>query len=902
MAGEVLFMKKLKKIISQPVDIKAVLESRNSLDGTLSNLQTSLSGLTEHDVKERLANFGRNDVVYDKAPSAFLQLLLAFKNPFIFVLLALAGVSFFTDYLIPLRHGEETSLSGLFIIVVMVLLSGLLSFWQEYRSNKAAQALKSMISTTATVLRRSHRDISTEQLEVPIKEVVPGDIILLSAGDMVPADVRLIESRDLFISQAVLTGESIPVEKSDTVNMNGTVAADKPVSANPLDAENICFMGTNIVSGNAKAVVVATGSDTYFGSLAKSIVGTRSQTAFDRGVNSVSHLLIRFMLILVPVVLLINGFTKGDWGDAALFALAVAVGLTPEMLPMIVSANLAKGAMAMARRKVVVKRLSAIQNFGSMDVLCTDKTGTLTQDKIILEHYTDINGNNDNEVLQLAWLNSSYQSGMKNLMDKAIVRFAQEPENSAVINDGGYRKIDELPFDFVRRRLSVVLRDDKQRHVLICKGAVEEMLSISSCVYEQGKHLTLNAARREQLLALAESYNKEGFRVLAIGKKYIPEGEQKAQYAVADETELTLYGFLTFLDPPKDSAAQAIAALSENGVAVKVLTGDNAIVTRKICHEVGIEAGQPLLGNEIEALSDEALKPLLERHTVFAKLTPLQKSRIIRLLQENGHTVGFLGDGINDAPALRDADVGISVDTATDIAKESADIILLEKSLMVLEEGVIKGRETFGNIIKYLNMTASSNFGNVFSVLFASAFLPFLPMLAIQLLIQNLLYDFSQLSLPWDKMDEEFLRKPRKWDVSNISRFMLFIGPISSIFDISTFALMWFVFHANAPEVQNLFHSGWFVEGLLSQTLVVHMLRTRKIPFVQSTAALPVLLMTVLIMAIGIYIPFSPISGWIGLTPLPWQYFPWLVLTLGCYCVVTQTVKRWYIRRFGQWF
>ena len=902
MAGEVLFMKKLKKIISQPVDIKAVLESRNSLDGTLSNLQTSLSGLTEHDVKERLANFGRNDVVHDKAPSAYLQLLLAFKNPFIFVLLALAGVSFFTDYLIPLRHGEETSLSGLFIIVVMVLLSGLLSFWQEYRSNKAAQALKSMISTTATVLRRSHRDISTEQLEVPIKEVVPGDIILLSAGDMVPADVRLIESRDLFISQAVLTGESIPVEKSDTVNMHGTVAADKPVSANPLDAENICFMGTNIVSGNAKAVVVATGSDTYFGSLAKSIVGTRSQTAFDRGVNSVSHLLIRFMLILVPVVLLINGFTKGDWGDAALFALAVAVGLTPEMLPMIVSANLAKGAMAMARRKVVVKRLSAIQNFGSMDVLCTDKTGTLTQDKIILEHYTDINGNNDNEVLQLAWLNSSYQSGMKNLMDKAIVRFAQEPENSAVINDGGYRKIDELPFDFVRRRLSVVLRDDKQRHVLICKGAVEEMLSISSCVYEQGKHLTLNAARREQLLALAESYNKEGFRVLAIGKKYIPEGEQKAQYAVADETELTLYGFLTFLDPPKDSAAQAIAALSENGVAVKVLTGDNAIVTRKICHEVGIEAGQPLLGNEIEALSDEALKPLLERHTVFAKLTPLQKSRIIRLLQENGHTVGFLGDGINDAPALRDADVGISVDTATDIAKESADIILLEKSLMVLEEGVIKGRETFGNIIKYLNMTASSNFGNVFSVLFASAFLPFLPMLAIQLLIQNLLYDFSQLSLPWDKMDEEFLRKPRKWDVSNISRFMLFIGPISSIFDISTFALMWFVFHANAPEVQNLFHSGWFVEGLLSQTLVVHMLRTRKIPFVQSTASLPVLLMTVLIMAVGIYIPFSPISGWIGLTPLPWQYFPWLVLTLGCYCVVTQTVKRWYIRRFGQWF
>ncbi|MCO6504486.1 MAG: magnesium-translocating P-type ATPase [Snodgrassella sp.] len=905
MVGEVLFMKKLKKVTNQPVTIKAVLESRNSLEKTLSNLQTSLYGLTENDVKERLACFGSNDVVHDKVPSAWLQLLLAFKNPFIFVLLALAGVSFFSDYLIPLRNGEETSLSGIVIILVMVLLSGVLSFWQEYRSNKAAQALKSMISTTATVLRRSHDDLDGQQLEVPIKEVVPGDIIFLSAGDMLPADVRLIESRDLFISQAVLTGESIPVEKSDTLGSivsAGSKSQTALQSANPLDAENICFMGTNIVSGTAKAVVVATGNDTYFGSLAKSIVGTRGKTAFDRGVNSVSHLLIRFMLILVPVVLLINGFTKGDWGDAALFALAVAVGLTPEMLPMIVSANLAKGAMAMARRKVVVKRLSAIQNFGSMDVLCTDKTGTLTQDKIILEHYTDINGNNDHEVLQLAWLNSSHQSGMKNLMDKAIIRFAQEPENRAYINGSAFQKIDELPFDFVRRRLSVVLRDEQQRHVLICKGAVEEMLAISSCVYEQGQFLPLDASRRKQLLALTESYNKEGFRVLAIGTKYIQPEMQKSQYAVADETELTLYGFLTFLDPPKDSAAQAIAALSQNGVTVKVLTGDNAIVTRKICHEVGIEAGLPILGSDIEGLSDDVLKSLLQQHTVFAKLTPLQKSRIIRLLQENGHTVGFLGDGINDAPALRDADVGISVDTATDIAKESADIILLEKSLMVLEEGVIKGRETFGNIIKYLNMTASSNFGNVFSVLFASAFLPFLPMLAIQLLIQNLLYDFSQLSLPWDKMDDEFLRKPRKWDVSNISRFMLFIGPISSIFDISTFALMWYVFHANTPEVQNLFHSGWFVEGLLSQTLVVHMLRTRKIPFVQSTAALPVLLMTGLIMAIGICIPFSPISNWIGLTALPWQYFPWLVLTLGCYCVVTQIVKRWYIRRFGQWF
>ncbi|OTQ57968.1 magnesium-translocating P-type ATPase [Gilliamella sp. A7] len=889
------------------LNIKALEEAQNSLDNILSKFQSSLSGLTQENAKSRLEQYGKNEVAREKVPSAFVQLLLAFKNPFIFVLLTLAIVSFVTDYWLPLQSGEETDLTGIIIILTMVTLSGLLRFWQEFRSNRAAEALKSMIRTTATVLRRPSKNMPAEHIEVPLSDIVPGDIVFLSAGDMIPADIRLIESRDLFVSQAVLTGESIPVEKYDTL---GAVSQKTSEEVNPseinkdnvLDVNNICFMGTNVVSGTAKAIVVATGADTHFGSLAKSIVGSRAETSFDRGVNSVSWLLIRFMLVMVPIVLLINGFTKGDWGEAVLFALAVAVGLTPEMLPMIVSANLAKGAVGMAKRKVVVKRLNAIQNFGAMDILCTDKTGTLTQDKIILEHHLDINGQVDPSVLQLAWLNSYYQSGMKNLMDKAIIRFAEEKTSVKKVGVGLYRKIDELPFDFVRRRLSVVVQGNDDNHLLICKGAVEEMLSISDFVYENGEYLPLDEKRKQALIELAHNYNKDGFRVLAVGVKEISAAQTKTQYNVQDEKALAIRGFLTFLDPPKESAYEAISALNEHGVAVKVLTGDNEIITIKVCREVGLEPGIPLLGTEIETMDDAELKVEIEQRTIFAKLTPLQKSRIIRLLQDNGHTVGFLGDGINDAPALRDADVGISVDTATDIAKESADIILLEKSLMVLEEGVICGRETFGNIMKYLNMTASSNFGNIFSVLVASAFLPFLPMLAIHLLIQNLLYDISQLSLPWDKMDEEFLQKPRKWDAPNIGRFMIWIGPTSSIFDITTYALMWFVFGANSVAAESLFHSGWFIEGLLSQTLVVHMLRTQKIPFIQSTAAFPVIVMTMLIMAVGIYIPFSPIGSLIGLQPLPWSYFPWLVATLLSYCVVAQIMKKIYIKRFGQWF
>lgn len=784
----------------------------------------------------------------------------------------------------------------------MVFLSALLRFWQEYRSNKAADALRAMVRNKATVLRRDQEASQPRVSEIPMSHVVPGDIVHLSAGDMIPADVRLIDSRDLFVSQSVLTGEALPIEKYDTmgaVSQKSAGLGKAMVSTDLLDLPNAGFMGTNVVSGTASALVVATGATTYFGSLARNVVGSRAQTAFDRGVNSVSWLLVRFMLVMVPIVFLINGLTKGNWMEALLFSVAVAVGLTPEMLPMIVSSNLARGAIAMSRRKVVVKRLNAIQNFGAMDVLCTDKTGTLTQEHIILERHVDVSDQTSDEVLKLGWLNSYHQSGMHNILDQAILKFGEE--HRELVDAGIFAKVDEVPFDFQRRRLSVVIKGPDATHKVICKGAVEEVLSVSSWVREKGQIVALDDLRRNKLKELTRAYNEDGFRVLGVATRSIDTGDRRKCYGADIEKGLVLEGFLTLLDPPKDSARSAIKALNDKGVTVKVLSGDNAIVCAKICREVGLDPGTPLLGSDIECMSDEDLRARAEKAVVFSKLAPLQKSRVLKALQANGHTVGFLGDGINDAPALRDSDVGISVDTAADIAKETADIILLEKSLMVLEEGVVTGRETFGNIMKYLCMTASSNFGNVFSVLVASAFIPFLPMLALHLLIQNLLYDISQLTLPWDRVDKELLAVPGKWDAKNIGRFMIWLGPTSSIFDMVTFAVMWVVFSANSPEVQSLFQSGWFVEGLLSQTLVVHMLRTRKVPFIQSTAALPVLLTTVTIMAIGIYVPFSPLGAWVGLEPLPWSYFPWLVGILLSYCLVAQSTKWIYIRRFGRW-
>ncbi|MFV9688541.1 magnesium-translocating P-type ATPase [Pantoea sp. KXB45] len=862
---------------------------------TLADLRSHRQGLTGDEAAKRLAIYGRNEVAHEKAPPALVQLLMAFNNPFIYVLLVLALVSLFTDYILPLRAGEETDLSGVIIICTMVILSGLLRFWQEFRTNRAAQALQSLVRSQVTVLRREPGSETARRQDVDMSELVPGDVILLSTGDQVPADVRLLSARNLFISEAVLTGESLPVEKQSSeagIKEEGQTVQER------LSSANIGLMGTSVASGTASAVVVATGGDTWFGSLASSLVGSRPQTAFDRGVNSVSKLLIRFMLVMVPVVLLINGFTKGDWMDATLFALAVAVGLTPEMLPMIVSANLAKGAIAMSRRKVIVKKLNAIQNLGAMDVLCTDKTGTLTQDTILLAHHLDVHGREDQQVLLLAWLNSGSQSGVKNLMDRAVLCAGDSVISPAQRSQ--FQLVDELPFDFTRRRVSVLVEDLTQhRSQLICKGAVEEMLAVSVAVRQGDAVVALDADQRAALMAQTERYHQQGYRVLLVATR---EGALHTPLSDSDERDLVIQGMLTFRDPPKASAGRAITALRDSGVAVKVLTGDNPLVTQRVCADVGLTDPAMLTGDQIEAMSDEELAQEAERCTLFAKLTPQQKSRLVRLLQQNGHTVGFLGDGINDAPALRAADTGISVDSAADVAKASSDIILLEKDLQVLNEGVLKGRETFGNIIKYLNMTASSNFGNVFSLLVASAFIPFLPMLSIHLLIQNLMYDVSQLALPWDKVDREFLNKPRKWDAGNIKRFMLWMGPTSSIFDVTTFALMWFIFGANHAGVQSLFQSGWFIEGLLSQTLVVHMLRTRKIPFIQSRATLPVMLTTLAVMALGILIPFSPLGTMVGLVPLPWQYFPWLVLTLFSYCLVAQGMKRFYIRRFGQWF
>ncbi|HTH95094.1 MAG TPA: magnesium-translocating P-type ATPase, partial [Rhodocyclaceae bacterium] len=728
--------------------------------------------------------------------------------------------------------------------------------------------------------------------EVPLADLVPGDIVLLSAGDMIPGDCRILAAKDLFVSQAAMTGESLPVEKF--VMHRGTSA--NAATSNPLEMENLVFMGTNVVSGSATAVVVHTGSRTYFGALAQRVTASdRTPTQFQSGVNKVAWLLIRFMAVMTPLVLFINGFTKGDWTEAFLFAMSVAVGLTPEMLPMIVTSTLAKGAVVLSRQKVIIKRLDAIQNFGAMDVLCTDKTGTLTQDKIILARHTDVWGEESDQVLEAAYLNSYYQTGLKNLLDVAVLEHTEvHKELNPAAN---FRKVDEVPFDFQRRRMSVIVAENEDHHELICKGAVEEMLAVCRSVRHGDVNEPLTPELLERIRAVTADLNEDGLRVVAVAYKELPPMQET--YGVSDESDLTLIGYVAFLDPPKETTAPALEALAAHGVTVKVLTGDNELVTAKVCRQVGLDISGILRGAEIEAMEDGALALAVETHTIFTKLTPAHKERIVRLLKQNGHVVGFMGDGINDAPALRKADIGISVDTAVDIAKEAADIILLEKSLMVLEEGVIEGRKTFANMLKYIKMTASSNFGNVFSVLIASAFIPFLPMLPMHLLVQNLLYDFSQVAIPFDNVDDELVKGPQRWDPADIGRFMVFFGPVSSVFDVITFFVMWFVFGANTPEHQTLFQSGWFVEGLMTQTLVVHMIRTRKIPFIQSRPGLPLLVGTCLIMAVAIFLPMGPIAHYFKLQALPLAYFPILVAILFGYMVLTQMMKRYYTRRFG---
>lgn len=852
---------------------------------------SSPRGLSAFRVESMRSLFGANVLTHRKRDSLPKRLAGAFINPFTAVLAALALISFVTDYLI--AAPQDRDLTAVIIVGVMVFVSGTLRFVQESRSGSAAERLQAMVTTTIAVVREG------ECRERPIGDLVAGDVIRLAAGDMIPADVRVVETKDLFVSQSSLTGESEPVEK--------WAAALPEAADDPLACANLAFMGSTVVSGSALALVVAVGGETLFGAVARQLAERRVRTHFEKGVNAVSWVLIRFMLCMVPVVLFLNGFTKGDWFEAALFALSVAVGLTPEMLPMIVSANLAKGASVMAGKKVIVKRLDAIQNLGAMDVLCTDKTGTLTQDRIVLEYPLDVHGNEDERVLRHAFLNSYHQTGLRNLMDVAIVEHADE-KNMLPLREE-YRKVDEIPFDFTRRRMSVVVEDRTGKTQIITKGAVEEVLSICAYVEYEGRVEPLTEALVAEVLATVRSYNRAGLRVIAVAQKTNPM--VAGAFSVADEAGMVLIGYLAFLDPPKASAAGAVAALREHGVAVKVLTGDNDAVARSVCEQVGLRPRSVLLGPEIEGMDDAALREAAEGADVFAKLTPQQKARIVACLRE-AHTVGFMGDGINDAAAMKASDVGISVDTAVDIAKESADVILLEKDLMVLERGALEGRKTYANTIKYIKMTASSNFGNMFSVLAASAFLPFLPLAPLQVLVLNLIYDISCTAIPWDNVDGAFLKRPKAWDASSISRFMLWFGPASSVFDITTYILMYFyicplvlggAYHTLTPEAQaafvGLFQAGWFVESLWSQTLVIHTLRTPKLPFTESRASWQVLGLSSCGILAGTVLPFTAVGEALGMATLPAVYFPWLFGTLFAYMALTTFLKAIFIRRYG---
>ena len=877
-------------------------------------LNINLSGLTEEEVDESRDKYGSNKVKKEKKKSIPERLAEAFINPFTVVLICLAVVSTVTDIIFPILHmfgntKKDFNPVTVIIILTMVFVSGVLRFIQESRSGDAAAKLLAMITTTCTVTRQNKSHI-----EIPLDEVVVGDIVYLSAGDMIPADVRIIEAKDLFVSQSSLSGESEPIEKL-------AIVCEK--KDNITEYTNIAFMGSNVISGSAAAIVVSVGDNTLFGSMTSAIATESVETNFTKGVNAVSWVLIRFMLVMVPLVFVINGVTKGNWISAFLFAISIAVGLTPEMLPMIVTSCLAKGAVSMSKKKTIVKNLNSIQNFGAMDILCTDKTGTLTQDRVVLEYHLNIKGDEDSRVLRYGYLNSYFQTGYKNLMDLAIIQRTEEEEaNDSQLLDlsENYKKIDEIPFDFSRRRLTTVVQNRAGTIKMVTKGAVEEMLAICSYAEYNGNVEPITNDFRKKILDTVDDLNVKGFRVLAIARKDV----EKQSCSVDDECEMILMGYLAFLDPPKESAAGAIKALKEHGVRTKILTGDNEKVTKTICNQVGLEVRNMLLGGDIEKMDDDELKKVAEVTDVFAKLTPSQKSRVVSVLRENGHTVGFMGDGINDAAAMKVADIGISVDTAVDVAKESADIILLEKDLMVLESGIIEGRKTFANMIKYIKMTASSNFGNMFSVLGASALLPFLPMESMHLILLNLIYDSCCSAIPWDNVDEEFIKLPKKWDASSIGKFMIWIGPTSSIFDFMTFAFMYFVFcphfvshgvtynnlasHFSGDELNRIrvtyvamFQAGWFVESMWSQSLVIHMIRTMKLPFIQSRASAPLTMLNFFGIIVITIIPFTLLGKAIGFVSLPLSFFLYLIPCVLAYMILVTAVKKAYIRYHKEW-
>ena len=850
---------------------KLVKIARLSTEAALQDLNTRHAGLTEDETAALLREYGPNIAAREKKATLLSRLWGNIRNPLVILLVVLGVISYLTG-----------DLRSAIVIGVMVLLGVVLRFFQEVRADNAAQALKAMVSTTATVVRDG------EEKEIELHELVPGDIVKLSAGDLVPADLRILTAKDLFLNQAALTGEALPVEK--------TPAPARESDDNPLEMNDLIFQGSNVETGSGTALVINTGSQTYFGSLAASITQERQPTDFDKGINQFTWLMIGLMAILVPLVFVLNGLGKHNWLEAFLFALAVAVGLTPEMLPMIVTVNLSKGAISMSKKKVIVRRLNAIQNFGAMDILCTDKTGTITQGKIILERHLDVTGKTSEKTLEYGYLNSYFQTGLKNLLDVAVLKHG-ELEGS-LIKSQNVVKIEEIPFDFERRRMSVVVDfpNDKQ-HVLICKGAVEEINSLCNSVEIDGKVVPCTEEIGANLLQITRRLNLDGLRVIAIAYRRFPN-KHSSDYLISDESEMTLLGFLAFLDPPKESASQALKDLHQDAVRVKILTGDNDLVTVNICRQVGLSADNILLGSAIETMNDAELTLKAEEATIFAKLSPHHKERIIRALQKGGHVVGFMGDGINDAPALKASDVGVSVNSAVDIAKESSDIILLENSLLVLHQGVLEGRRVFGNITKYIKMAASSNFGNMFSMLGASIFLPFLPMLPIQILTNNLLYDFSQTTIPTDEVDREWTISPRKWQIGQLRRFILFMGPISSIFDYATFFIMLYAFNCwNNPV---LFHTAWFVESVFTQTLIIHVIRTNKIPFIQSRASWPLTATTFLVVLFAIWLPYSPLANLLGFVPLPPLYWLALLGLMLGYVVLSQLVKNWFVRRFGE--
>ena len=870
------------------------------LETTFATYKTSALGLVDDQVEENRDAYGENVITKGQEDSMIKKIYESIINPFTVILLVIALVSFITNVWLA-KPGEQDPTTSI-IIVTLVLISGGIRFIQELRSDKAASNLSRMIVNTATVLRDG-----SEQ-EIPIDEIVVGDVIKLSAGDMIPADVVLIDSRDFFVQQSGLTGESDAVEKvclrkADSQNLDSL-----------LESESLAFMGTNVISGRATALVLVVGDETMMGAIEQTINTYDEPTSFEREMNTISWLLIRLMLVMVPIVFVINGLTDGDWLEAGVFALSVGVGLTPEMLPMIITASLAKGSIIMAKEKVVIKKLNAIQDLGAIDILCTDKTGTLTQDEIVLEYPLDIHGELDLSVLRRAYLNSYFQTGLKNLMDRAIInRTHKEAKKHEIVRDldQTFHKIDELPFDFERRRMSVIVKDEDGVVSMVTKGALEEMLSVSTYVEYKGEIKRLTDEVRQEVLAEVAQLNEQGLRVL--GVSYKTDLDENDIFSVEDERDMILTGYLAFLDPPKPSAAPAIKALAEYGVTTKILTGDNEKVTQAVCEKVGLDVERILLGSEIDTMTDQELAQVVETTTVFAKLSPDQKARIILCLKNNGHKVGYMGDGINDAPSMKVSDVGISVDTAVDIAKETADVILLDKDLMVLEKGLVEGRKVYANMTKYIKMTVSSNFGNIFSLLFASIFLPFLPMAPVHLIVLNLIYDLSCIALPFDNVDKEFLKKPRIWEANSIMRFMAWIGPISSVFDIITYMLLYFLVvpmilghgynhgAADAAAFIMVFQTGWFIESMWSQTMVIHMLRSPKLPFIQSRPAFSVVVTTLVAAFFVTSLPYSPLASILKLSQLNGLYFVLLFAIIVLYMLSVTVVKRIYIKKYKEW-